>query len=89
MSDGGPYTFQTKVGWCWFIVRPVNCVITRIAPDSTFGVLFLLKGQVIIQQLCKVKLDFGNLIDERIAVTDLQAVKEMNVPRCCKAPDFR
>ena len=74
LSDGGPYTFQTKVGWCWFIVRPANCVIKRIAPDSTFGVLFLLKGQVInnlIQQLGKVKLDFGNLIDERIAVTDL------------------
>ena len=69
-------------------------MLSSIYDPLGLGTPFLLKGRLIIQQLCRVRLEWNEPIDERSSYVWLKwkntlvVMENISIPRCYKPTDF-
>ena len=87
--------FQTKMAENPSTRRGLLSILSSIHDPLALGAPFLLKGRLIIQQLCKDRPDWDEPIDEKSSYewlkwkNTLVALENINIPRCYKPTDFR
>ena len=86
--------FQTKMAENPSTRRGLLSVLSSIYDPLGLGAPFLLKGRLIIQQLCRDRLGWDEPIDEKPShewlkwKNTLVAMENINTPRCYKPTDF-
>ena len=86
--------FQTKMTENSSAGRGLLSMLSSIYDPLALGAPFLLKGKLIIQQLCRDRLGWDEKIDKKSSYewlkwkNTLVAMENINIPRCYKPTDF-
>ena len=86
--------FQKKMAQNPSTRRGLLSMLSSINDPLALGAPFLLKGRLIMQQLCKDRLGWDEPIDEKSYYewlkwrNTLAAMENINIPRCYKRTDF-